>query len=450
MPNTRSPRSLRAHVDAIARVLRGLDPAEVQLSEVTDLYATFCRIERLGSSGRLLLLERVAQTPGVTGSGAGSAAEELANRAGKSVGQTRAELAASKHLGRAHRTAEAVRQGELSAEQATAIADAAVVNPSAEAELIERAQRESLKNTRDAAARAKAAGDDQAERERRIHRNRRARCWVRDGQWNLFASGTISEGAEIQQVLDRLVDARFSPPNREPDPSKRLPREAHAWDALLDVCRAAARGGSDESGGGEGSGAAAATRRREPLKRMMMIRVDLAALVRGALEPGEVCAIDGVGSISIDEARSLMGECIFKAVITNGQAVADVVHLGRGASLAQQIALLWQTDACSAEGCNRTVGIQNDHRVDWRHTRHTTLRELDNLCTHCHGLKTRAGWALVVGVGRRAFVPPGDARHPGIGPPGPSAPPGPPGPPAAHRRGAQPGAAEPISLFDTG
>jgi hypothetical protein len=37
---------------------------------------------------------------------------------------------------------------------------------------------------------------------------------------------------------------------------------------------------------------------------------------------------------------------------------------------------------------------------------------LDRLCHHDHGLKTREGWSLVEGRGRRAFVPPDDPRHP--------------------------------------
>ena len=35
------------------------------------------------------------------------------------------------------------------------------------------------------------------------------------------------------------------------------------------------------------------------------------------------------------------------------------------------------------------------------------------MCDHDHDLKTYKGWALVEGTGIRAFVPPGDPRHPG-------------------------------------
>ena len=125
-----------------------------------------------------------------------------------------------------------------------------------------------------------------------------------------------------------------------------------------------------------------------------------------------VPSIDGLGPIPVTEARLLMGECILKAVVTNGVAVANVTHLGRGPTVAQKIAMLWSTPSCSREGCNRTV-VQYDHRIDWRFPRHTRLDETDPLCTHDHDNKTLHGWALVEGSGRRPMVPPGHPQHPG-------------------------------------
>ncbi len=56
----------------------------------------------------------------------------------------------------------------------------------------------------------------------------------------------------------------------------------------------------------------------------------------------------------------------------------------------------------------------------WAQTRHTRLDELDPLCAFHHDLKTRLGYALVPGTGKRAFVatrrpqtPQPPARQPG-------------------------------------
>jgi hypothetical protein len=68
-------------------------------------------------------------------------------------------------------------------------------------------------------------------------------------------------------------------------------------------------------------------------------------------------------------------------------------------------ALLWANPTCSAHGCpgNR---IEWDHQKPWADTKHTRLDELDPLCALHHDLKTRLGYALVAGTGKRPFVPP--------------------------------------------
>jgi len=88
-----------------------------------------------------------------------------------------------------------------------------------------------------------------------------------------------------------------------------------------------------------------------------------------------------------------------------------VTHLGRGPTLAQQIALLFQQPLCTVEGCYRTR-VEFDHREDWVRTRHTRVDECDPLCTHHHDQKTYGGWALIEGTGKRPMVCPDDTRHP--------------------------------------
>ena len=76
--------------------------------------------------------------------------------------------------------------------------------------------------------------------------------------------------------------------------------------------------------------------------------------------------------------------------------------------------------AVDSHGCVHVIDSENhrvqriefDHRQEWRETHHTRLDEGDGLCGHCHDLKTRFGWALVAGTGKRPIVPPDDPRHP--------------------------------------
>ena len=63
---------------------------------------------------------------------------------------------------------------------------------------------------------------------------------------------------------------------------------------------------------------------------------------------------------------------------------------------------------------------------DYTKTHFTAFDLLDKLCGHHHAKKTRDGWALIAGNGKRPFVPPHDPRHPRHSPqnrPPPSSPP---------------------------
>jgi hypothetical protein len=144
---------------------------------------------------------------------------------------------------------------------------------------------------------------------------------------------------------------------------------------------------------------------------LALLRIDAAALRRGRVDGDELCEIAGIGPVPVSVARDLLGEAIVKLVITRGVDVANITHLGRGPTTAQKIALMWANPTCIAEGCHRRR-IEYDHRQPWSETRHTRLDELDPLCEFHHDLKTRLGWALAPGTGKRAFVPPDDPRHP--------------------------------------
>jgi hypothetical protein len=151
-------------------------------------------------------------------------------------------------------------------------------------------------------------------------------------------------------------------------------------------------------------------RKRMNEKYLTLVRVDLDALARGHMDDGEVCEIAGV-TVPVSVARDVLGESVLKLVLTKGQDVMSITHLGRGPTAAQRIALRWLSPTCSVLGCNRT-DLQHDHRDDWRYTHHTRLDEMDELCTWHHHLKTTKGWALVPGTGKRPMVPPEDPHHP--------------------------------------
>jgi hypothetical protein len=155
-------------------------------------------------------------------------------------------------------------------------------------------------------------------------------------------------------------------------------------------------------------------RARRSARTKVIVRVDLLTLLRGYPVSGETCELVGYGPVAVSAVRDMIdsGDPFLAAVATKGQAVVGVAHLGRRPNAAQQTALDWLFPACTVQGCSTQRHLEIDHRVDWADTHFTLLEWLDGLCKHHHLLKTRDGWALVEGTGKRALVPPDDPRHP--------------------------------------
>jgi hypothetical protein len=292
-------------------------------------------------------------------------------------------------------TGEALRNGELSVDQADVVAGAAAANPGAERSLLARAQTASFAELREDALRARAAGEDRDATQRRIHAARQLRTWTdAEGAWNLSARGTVADGNRVMRALNPIIDTVFGEARQE---GRRDEHETYAFDALVRLARR-----PDADG---------ATTKRPSPNYLGLLRVDWEALVRGDVQDGELCEITGVGPIPAATARELLGDAILKLVITKGVDVLHVTHLGRGPTAAQRVALLWSSPGCSVEGCPRTR-VEIDHREPYAKTGHTKLGECDPLCTLHHYMKHHHGWSLVEGTGKRAFVPPSDPRHP--------------------------------------
>ena len=176
----------------------------------------------------------------------------------------------------------------------------------------------------------------------------------------------------IDEIRDRLFRVARAQGRREAS-------EAYAADALGELAR---RGGG---GGAQG--------RPSGSRAKVIVRVDL-----------------------VDT-----GDPFLAAVVTRGEQVVGVAHLGRRPSAAQQSALEWRYPTCAVEGCSATTWLENDHRVDWARSHLTVLELLDRLCSHHHDRKSLDGWALADGHGKRPFVAPDDPRHPRHAVAGPSA-----------------------------
>ena len=193
--------------------------------------------------------------------------------------------------------------------------------------------------------------------------------------------------------LQPIADAIFGQARAE---GRHEPPEAYLFDALMKLADQGEDAPRARTGGTK-----------------VLVRVDFETLFRGYPVEGEVCEIAGYGPVPVSVITDLLaqGDTFLAAVITRGAAVVGVAHLGRRPTATQKSALQWLYPTCAVEGCS-ALAREIDHRADWARTHLTDFEFLDGYCGHHHDKKTYDGWALVEGVGKRAFVAPDDPRHP--------------------------------------
>jgi hypothetical protein len=328
--------------------------------------------------------------------GARSPAEYVAKQTGVTVGAAADALRAAEQLESLPAVAEAARRGSLSPQQVAAVTSAAVVAPAEQNRLVADAGRLSLKELVSECGATRAAHTDAEALRAKHQRERSLHTWTdAEGLGHLRAQGPAERIAAIATRITAERDRIFEAARKD---GRCEPPDAYGFDALEAICL------------GE---AAAAT-----VKHKVIVRVDLDTLLRGQPSEGETCDVAGTPvAVSVVEDILASGSAFLSAVLTKGETITGVLHLGRAPTAKQQTGLEWLYPTCAAEGCSQSARLQRDHREDWARTKVTLFDLLDLLCPLHHGLKTTKGYGLVKGRGKRAFVAPTDVRHPQHSPP---------------------------------
>ncbi len=452
----RELRSLGQSINAYAGSFdaRALTPA--QAGEVVRECA---RIEASAASIKALAAARCAEGSDWKSDGYRSPADHLAHEAGMSPAAAKRALEAGRRMADQPDVAAAATAGTLSFEQAVAVADGAAANPEKARELIDKAQRSSLPELNEHVALVKAARRDQEEHRRAVHGRRSFRRWTdREGALHAHLYGHPEDGAGLWRMIDP-IRRRLNVLRRESGtPNESL--DALDYDALMTMASVALGKDADltwadlrelglfpqahwsppparpedpcvEPAGlfpddvpdeldDTNSPAQVPSKPPGRSKKLagspvrLMIRADLAALVRGYPVDGELCDIPGYGPVSVDAVRDIMAteNPFLVGLLFKGHEIRTVYHHGRHPNAYQRSALDFLSPTCTVEGCSATTAVQYDHREDYSRTLITAFDLLDRLCRHHHDLKTRHNWALVEGKGKRAFVPPDHPRHP--------------------------------------
>lgn len=393
------PVEVREAAERLSGLLAGLDLGLLLPSSLKELVALGEQIERLGHGLKTRAAAKVAQSEVWRGDGDRSPEQWLARQTGTTAAEAGRVVDTGRKLEELPAVAEAVTRGDLSAKQAEVIAGAAAADPAAEARLLAHAKRKTLRELQDECRRTRACAEaDPEAARRRAHAKRSCRTWTdADGvTGHLHMSGPVASIARLDNAIRHRADRTF----REARVAgRREPNEAYAFDAAEALL----------TGAGDGTAAPAGADAK------IIVRIDHSALLRGRQVRGEICEIAGVGPVPVTTVREWMDDAFVAAVLTKGEDVQKVVHLGRRFKATQRTALQWQDPICARRGCSNRLRLELDHFEEWAATHTTRLESGKRFCKPCHRLKT-TGWHVSVpdADGQCTFTPPerrADARR---------------------------------------
>ena len=373
---------------SIRSVLTEINVNSLDAPEAARLVEDCAAAERLLAALRVLAAGTLEDKAWWRREGFRSVAAWMASKTGAPVGTSIATLEMAARLADLPLVAAAFWDGRLSEAQMREIVDVASEVPGTEQQLLEAAEKLSLKALREECRRVEAAAAvDEDERYRQVRRRRELRHWVdRHGVGHMSARLTPDDLARLMNEVDRRADDLVADAIRG---GWFEGRGAHRLDALVDM----ARPGSAEPAGPE---------------TMIHVMVDFAALKRGHTVVGEQCEIPGIGPIPVTLARQMSEDAILKVLVTDGVDVRAVAHWGRTIPAHLRSALEVRDRKCIVPRCDRSSDCQIDHRNAYGRARVTRLEDLALLCRWHHYQKTFLGYTYRGGPGNWEWIPPED------------------------------------------
>jgi hypothetical protein len=382
---------VRTEMEGLSSVL---ETADVEV--VRGIVERFDRLGRLATAGWTLAARRGAELEAHTGAGRRNATDWLAQGAGIPFARAQEVLALGEQLPLSPPVQEAFTRGELSMAQAVTIADAVSVSAASGPELLKVAREGSHRELCQRAARIKQAArsreDDRRRQARAFHRRSLRFSQLPEGGVRVQVYLTEDAWARCLAALDHRADVLFRKGRKA---KVHATRDQYRADSLVDILTG--------DYGDESDAAPSAVRTTVTT----IVRVDVSALRRGSLEPGEVCEIAGVGPVSVDLARELVGEGYLRLLVTDGTDVTTITGRTRVPPARLEAALLERDPSCVVPGCGVSIGLETHHwQTDVQYGGPTILENLCRICCIHHDLATNGGWRLQGGPGRWQWVGP--------------------------------------------
>jgi hypothetical protein len=373
-------RALQQVADGLRSVLSRLEPERLSGPDAARLLEVFAEIEKLAAGGKLLTARRVESSNIWRRQGRRSAAAHIAEATGTAMGSAITALEAARQLGSLPATDGALRDGRLSETQVKEITSAAILQPAAEQELVDAAEKHPLDVLKLRCRRVKAAGRGHRDVYEAIRRGRYLRHWTdAEGAVRLDARLTPDDGARVMAGIKVQADRLANEVRKAGVSESHRALEADALVRLAECGSNGAIGGHQRGSPGD---------RRPGPATMVHVRVDHQALRRGHVEPGEVCEIPGIGPIPVDVARELAADSVLSVLVTDGIDVTTVAHAGRTIPASLRRALVERDPVCVVPGCEVRDHLEIDHVHPVGLGGPTSMANLARLCHWHHYLKT--------------------------------------------------------------
>ena len=351
---------LNQAIQLLEKANAGLEPELLRARDARDLLGLYARIEKLGAFGKVALARKVDD------------AAELARIAGTSIGKAKDTVATSKIMGQADDLNDALKQGDISLDQAAEIAKAEDSSLGASEELLETARTQPFHVLKDKARKMALEVEQHnglAERQRAARSARRYGDHM--GMINIHLAFEPHVGSPIVNRAEAEASRLYQRAKKE---GRAEPFERHLADAYAALM----------SGSGKGH-----SKRPE-----LVVVVSHEVAKRGwkDVKKGEICKIPGVGPVAPEVAKEIAQDAFLNGVFYDG---VDLRHFKRWSKhIPIEIAIALELGEPPGFDGIRCVDCGNRFRTEFDHVEPraahgpTSNGNVDPRCWTCHQGKT--------------------------------------------------------------
>jgi hypothetical protein len=373
------------HLEVTASKLRDLagdTPAPGELTELDDAFAALQRADAALAAVKARLVSCARRSGVAATAGFPDTEAYLRDRLSVSAREAKRQTHLARDLAALPATAQALADGEISAEQAAVVGRAARAGrlgdpATTEAELLPVALEANPEQLQQQVRRREQAVDGDALRRDENRARAQRRCSISrrlDGLWELHAVLDPATGEKVATALHAFEtpDPQGTSPELKRRPEQRLA------DALADLATAALSAGAPTVGG---------------VKPHVSIVVPIQVLDPDA----KVVGVGGFGTVlSPQYVQRVLCDASVSRVVTDGASqILDVGRATREWNPAQRRGVGARDGGCRGPGCDRPFAWTDIHHVRWWSDGGvTSIANGIALCDACHALIHEGGWHL--------------------------------------------------------